>query len=114
MPVPAGFDTLVRHITNTPIGASDLNTEIAAKNGDGYSVTDIKFADEDNAALVFVRAGDIVPTVPPQKVNLVTLSQVALDADKAAEQPDFWPTQVYITPTGASVFVLYTDFSGGS
>ena|SRR5687767_3226441 len=115
MPLPTGFDTTIRLVTNTPIGAADLNGEISARNAAGYACGDIKFIDDDNALLFFTRAGDDpLDNVLPQKVNLVAMSQVALDADKATETAnDYWPTGFFITPAGL-IFVMYTDFGGGS
>lgn len=113
MPLPTGFDTMVRLVSNVPIAAADLNGEIATQNGNGYACSGITFLDDDNALLVFIRAGDPpLDAVLPQKVNLVAATQVALDADKAAEVAgDNWPTSAYTTPAGL-VFVMYTDYGG--
>ncbi len=106
---------MVRLVTNTPIAAADLNAELTTQNGAGYACGLLVFVDDDNALLHFTRAGDDpLDNVFPQKVNLVGLSQAALDADKATEEADdHWPTGVYTTPAGL-VFVMYTDFGGGS
>ncbi len=105
MPVPPGFDNTVRRVNATPVAASDINTEISTQNTAGYYLTDIKFTDADNAFLLFVK--DFADTLYPQKVNEVTQTQVALDADKTTEVADgYWPTGVFTTPGGA-LLVLY-------
>lgn len=115
MPLATGFDTKVRLVTNSPVAAADINAEISTQNAAGYACGSIVFSDDDNALLFFTRAGDApLDQVFPQKVNLVGLSQAALDADKATETADdWWPTGVFTTPAGL-VFVLYSDFGGGS
>lgn len=115
MPLPTGFDTKVVHVTNTPVGAADLNAEISSGNAGGYACGAIAFADDDNALLFFTRAGDDpLDNVFPQKVNQVTVSQVAIDADKATEAAnDYYPTATFTTPAGL-LFIMYTDFGGGS
>jgi hypothetical protein len=115
MPLITGFDTKVRHVTNTPVGAADLNTEITTQNGNGYACGAIVFTDDNNALLFFTRAGDApLDQVFPQKVNQVAATQVALDADKATEAGnDYYPTAVFTTPAGL-LFVMYSDFGDGS
>jgi len=115
MPLPTGFDTKVRLVSNTPVGAAQLNAEITTQNGNGYACGAIAFVDDDNALLFFTKAGDgDLANVYPQKVNQVAATQVALDADKATEAGnDYFPTSVYTTPAGV-VFVMYQDFTGGA
>lgn len=114
MPIPSGFDNTVRHVNATPIAASDINTELTTQNGAGYWCTDIKFSTADDAFLVFVKTDESTYGYPMlQKVNLVTQSQAALDADKATETANgYWPTGVFITP-GGDLLVLYNQLTGG-
>lgn len=115
MPLPTGFDTKVVLVTNTPVGAADLNAELTAENAAGYACGSIVFTDDDNALMFFTRAGDDpLDNVFPQKVNQVTMSQVAIDADKATEVAnDYYPTAIFTTPAGL-LFIMYSDFGGGS
>lgn len=115
MPVPSGFDTKVRLVSNTPIAASDLNTEISTQNGAGYTMIDLKFLDDDNAFLTFIRAGDPpLDAVTPQKIKLVAANQAALDLDNATEQAlGYYPLVTYTTPAGL-LFVQYVDYGSGS
>jgi hypothetical protein len=110
MPIPTGFDNQVRHISGSPVGASELNTEIAAMVDDDYYLTDLKFTDEDNAFLLFAKNLD--PNVTwGQKVNEVAGNQTALDADKATEEGNgFYPTGVFTSPNG-TLFVFYQQLT---
>lgn len=105
MPIPTGFDNKIRRVTASPVAASDLNTEIAAQNTAGYWISDIKFTDANNAFLLVAKSFDT--TTWGQKVNLVTQTQAALDADKATEEGNGnYPTGVFVTP-GGGLLVLY-------
>lgn len=107
MPVPPGFDNTVRLVTGSPVGATEINAELATQNTANYWMTSLEFIDANNALLLFVKQDPAYITTQPQKVNLVTASQAALDADKATETADgYWPTGIFVTPSGATL-VLY-------
>lgn len=106
MPIPTGFNNQVRRVTASPVTASDINTEISAMNADDFYMTDLKFTDANNAFLLFAKNLDASITWS-QKVNEVTQTQAALDADKATEEADGnYPTGVFVTPGGA-LLVFY-------
>lgn len=105
MPIPLGFDNTVIRVNATPVTAADLNTAISTQNTAEYYVTDIKFTDADNAFLLCAK--DLAEDTQLQKVNLVTQTQAAIDADKATEIADgYWPTGVFSTP-GYDLLILY-------
>lgn len=108
MPIPAGFDNTVRLVSAVPITAAALNAEIATQNAAQFWVTDIKFIDDDNATLLFVKTDfGTLGYDAEQKVNNVAVTQGAIDADKAAETPDgYWPTGMFPAPDG-TLFILY-------
>lgn len=107
MPVPAGFDNIVRVVL--PVTAIDLNAEISTQNGAGYWLTDIKIMDSSVAALIFVRTNAIYGYAAPQKINVVNMDQPDIDADAAIELPaGYVPTGIFLDPTTpGSIFILY-------
>lgn len=107
MPIPTGFDNTVRLVTGAPVGASEINSELATQNGAGYWMTALTFIDANTASLLFVKVDTTYVDAQPQKVNAVSANQSAADTDKAAETPDgYWPTGVFATP-GGSFLILY-------
>lgn len=107
MPIPAGFDNKVRLVTGSPITATEINAEIATQNTASYWLTSLEFIDANNALLLFGKWDAVIGFLAPQKVNLVTATQAALDTDKATETASgYWPTGIFITPGGASL-ILY-------
>jgi propanediol dehydratase large subunit len=108
MPIPAGFDNTVRYVNAVPVAAADLNAEIATQNAASFWMTDLKFVDNNNALLLFVKTDFVtLGYTAEQKVNLVALSQAAIDADKATEiAGGYWPTGIFPAPDGR-VFILY-------
>lgn len=105
---PGFFDNTVIKIAASPIAASDINTELATQNAAGYWMTSLEFIDANNAVALFVKTNTAVTAPVEQKVNLVTATQVALDADKATETADgWWPTGIFVTP-GGGLLVLYS------
>lgn len=107
MPIPTGFDNKVTYLTASPVAAADLNGVLTTANGAGYWCSDIKFADDNTALMLFGKMSAIYGYSAPQKVNEVGLSQGALDADKAAQVLlGYWPTGVFPRPDG-TLFVLY-------
>lgn len=108
MPIPAGFDNTVILVSATPVAASDINTEIAAQNGNDYAVSSMEFIDADNVALLFLKMDSATYGYPlDQKVNQVAATQAAIDADKAAEIANgYWPTGIFVTP-GDDLLILY-------
>jgi hypothetical protein len=107
MPIPTGFDNKVIRVTASPVTASDLNTEIAAQNGDDFYMTNLMFTDANNAFLLFAKNLGGTGTTWSQKVNEVTQTQAALDADKATEEGNGnFPTGLFVTP-GGGLLVFY-------
>jgi hypothetical protein len=105
MPIPTGFDNLVRRVTATPVTAADINTEISTQNGAGYWMTSLIFTNADNVFMLFAK--NLSGFTWPQKVNIVAQTQAALDADKATEEANGnYPTGVFATP-GGDLIVFY-------
>lgn len=114
MALPPSFNNTVRIVTGTPVGTAEINAELATQNLAGYWATSIEFIDEDTAAILFVKNNSIFGYDAPQKVNQVTASQVAVDADKTAETAlDYWPTGIFVTP-GGNFLILYQQILGSS
>lgn len=108
MPVPFGFTNLVRLITGAPISATEINAEIATQNAANYWFTSLEFIDANNAVALFSKFdATAYGYTADQKVNTVAATQVAIDADIAAEVPNgYMPTGLFITP-GGSLLILY-------
>jgi hypothetical protein len=107
MPTPPGFNNHVVKI-DTPT-AANINTELAAKNLAEYWATDLKFQQDGLAVFILFCRNDLslIGETFPQKVNEVSPTQAALDADKTAEQAiGFWPPGIFPAPDG-TLFILY-------
>lgn len=104
MPTPPGFNN---HVRKVDANQTAINDELASKNLDQYWATDIKFI-EDSAYLLFVKNQlALFGETFNQKVNVVSQSQAALDADKTTEQASgYWPTGIFPAPDG-TLFILY-------
>jgi hypothetical protein len=104
MPIPPGFDNTIRAVTGSPVGATEINAELATQNAAGYWMTSLEFVDANTALLTFVKNDTIYGYTADQKVNAVAANQSALDADKATETADgYWPTGVFVTPGGVAL-----------
>lgn len=109
MPIPPNFDNTVRLVSGTPVGVTEINAELATQNTAGYWATSIEFVDADNALILFVKFDAIFGEASPQKVNAVTVSQAAIDADKVTETAlGYWPTGIFVTPGGVAL-ILYQE-----
>lgn len=107
MPIPPSFDNTVRVVTGSPVGPTEINSELTTQNAAEYWLTNLEFVDADTALLLFVKNEAIYGYTADQKVNAVAANQSAVDADKAAETSNgWWPTGIFITP-GASALILY-------
>lgn len=114
MPIPAGFDNTVRLVTGSPVGASEINAELTTQNAAEYWATSLEFVDANNALLLFGKFDAAAyGYTQAQKVNLVSGSQAAIDADKATETASgWWPTGIFVTPGGA-ILILYQRIGSG-
>ncbi len=93
---------MVRLVAGAPIGAAEINAELATQNAASYWMTSLEFIDANNAVLLFGKMNAIYGYTALQKVNLVAATQMAIDADKATEIAlGYWPTGLFITPGGA-------------
>jgi hypothetical protein len=93
---------MVRLVAGAPIGAAEINAELATQNAAGYWMTSLEFIDANNAVLLFGKMAAAYGYTALQKVNLVTATQGAIDADKATEiAGGYWPTGLFTTPGGA-------------
>lgn len=111
MAVPIGFDNKIRLVVGSPVGADEINGELATQNAVGYWMTSLEFLGANNCLMLFCKTGAEVPETAPQKVNLVAVSQSAINADKNAEESGgFWPTGVFITP-GGDLLVFYQQLA---
>lgn len=107
MPIPAGFDNIVRLVTGSPVGATELNSEIATQNAAGYWMYGFYFVDANTAVLIFGKYNAAYGYTANQKVNAVAANQAAIDADKATETASgYWPTGLVVTP-GGSLMIAY-------
>jgi len=106
MPIPTGFDNTVRHVSGSPVGATEINAELVTQNTADYYMTALVFTGANDAFLLFAKNLD--PNVTwGQKVNQVAGNQTALDADKATEEGNGnYPTGVFVTP-GGNLLVFY-------
>jgi hypothetical protein len=113
MPLPTGFDTKITLLTATPIADTDINSILTTQNAAGYACGAITFVDDDNALLFFTRAGDApLDQVIPQRVAEVAMTQLALNAEKAAQEADgYYTTSVFVVPVSGTVFVMYSGFN---
>ena len=107
MPIPSGFDNMARLVTGSPVGASDINAELATQNAASYWMTSLEFIDANTSVLLFGKFNAAYGYTALQKVNAVTASQAAIDADKATEiAGGYWPTGLFVTHGGA-LLILY-------
>jgi hypothetical protein len=112
MPIPSGFDNMVRLVTGAPISATEINAELATQNAAKYWMTSLEFIDANNAVLLFGRMAEVYGFTALQKVNLVAATQLAIDADKATEiAGGYWPTGLFITPGGLLILYQLLDES---
>lgn len=116
MPIPAGFDNSVILVTGSPVGAAAINAELSTQNAAEYWATSIEFVDANNALILFCKFDAAAyGYMQAQKVNLVTATQVAIDADKATETASgWWPTGIFVTPGGATLILYQRIGSGGT
>lgn len=104
MPIPSGFDNTIRVVTGSPVGATEINAELATQNAAGYWMTSLEFVDANTALLTFVKNNAAYGYTADQKVNQVAANQSAMDADKATEiLTGFWPTGTFVTPGGVAL-----------
>lgn len=109
MASPPSFNNTVILVTGSPVGASEINTELTTQNAAGYWMTSMEFVDANNVVLLFVKNNTAIVAPRDQKVNAVAVSQAAIDADKATEiAGGWWPTGIFVTP-GAALLILYSE-----
>jgi hypothetical protein len=107
MPIPAGFDNTVRVVSGSPVGATEINAELATQNAAGYLMTSLEFHNAETCLLLFVKSDPIYGYAIDQKVNLVDPDQTSIDADKTTEIAlGYWPTGIFVNPSG-DLFVGY-------
>lgn len=110
MPVPPGYQTIIRIVTSP--SATALNSEISTQNDAGYTMGDLRFTDDlGTAILMFTKATGYTPLA--QKVNEVNVDQTDINDDVAAEALDHnWPTGIFLYGD-LSVFIAYTKLTDG-
>ena len=102
MPIPSGFDNMARVVTGGPVGATEINAELATQNAASYWMTSLEFVDANTAVILFGKFNAAYGFTALQKVNAVAANQAAVDADKATEiAGGYWPTGIFVTPGGA-------------
>ena len=94
-------ENIIRIVTGSPVAVADINTEIATQNAAGYQFTSLEYIDSDTVAVMFSKMPSGYYYDLAQKLNLVTASQAAVDADIATEDANnFLPTGIFISDGG--------------